>query len=113
MCARKRKPLPFFKKLEIIDAGAEGKAVAKPEGQVVFINNAVPGDVADVQVFRKKRRFLEGKAVKFHTLSDKRTEPICSHFGTCGGCKWQSMGYVKTFTNNLFEAITKLITFRI
>ena len=93
MCARKRKPLPFFEKLEIIDAGAEGKAVAKPEGQVVFINNAVPGDVADVQIFRKKRRFLEGKAVKFHTLSDKRTEPICSHFGTCGGCKWQSMGY--------------------
>ncbi|MBL4625390.1 MAG: 23S rRNA (uracil(1939)-C(5))-methyltransferase RlmD [Flavobacteriales bacterium] len=93
MCARKRKPLPFFEELEIIDAGAEGKAIAKPEGRVVFITNAVPGDIADVQIFRKKKRFFEGKAVKFHTLSDKRTEPICSHFGTCGGCKWQSMGY--------------------
>ena len=93
MCARKRKPLPFFEELEIIDAGAEGKAIAKPEGRVVFVNNAVPGDIVDVQVFRKKKRFFEGKAVKFHTLSDKRTEPICSHFGTCGGCKWQSMEY--------------------
>ncbi len=93
MCARKRKPLPFFENIEIIDAGAEGKAIAKPDGKVIFVNNAVPGDVADIQIFRKKKRFLEGKATKFHVLSDKREKPFCSHFGTCGGCKWQSMSY--------------------
>ncbi len=80
--------------LTVIDAGAKGKAVAKADdGRVVFINNAVPGDVVDVQTHKKRKAYFEGSAISFSKLSDKRTEPVCPHFGTCGGCKWQNMGY--------------------
>ncbi|MFT5075643.1 MAG: 23S rRNA (uracil1939-C5)-methyltransferase [Saprospiraceae bacterium] len=80
--------------LEVIDAGAKGKAIAKaPDGRVVFISNAVPGDVASVQTTKKRSSYYEGNAISFSKLSDKRTEPECEFFGTCGGCKWQHMGY--------------------
>ena len=83
-----------FSNLEVIDAGAKGKTIAKaPDGKVVFLPNAVPGDVVDVQTFKQRTGYYEGKATVFHKLSDKRTEPACEHFGTCGGCKWQHMDY--------------------
>ena len=99
----------FFEQLEVIDAGAKGKAIAKaPDGKVIFLSNAVPGDIVDVQTLKKRKAYYEGKAVTFHTLSNKRTEPQCEHFGVCGGCKWQHMGYEhqlyykqKEVTNNL------------
>ncbi|MCF6172002.1 MAG: 23S rRNA (uracil(1939)-C(5))-methyltransferase RlmD [Bacteroidales bacterium] len=91
--ARKRKPLPLIERLEIIDAGAEGKAVARTEERVVFVPFAAPGDVVDVQVYKKKRRFYEAKITKFHKKSDNRIAPVCSHFGLCGGCKWQHLDY--------------------
>jgi len=84
----------IFEAVPVIDAGAKGKAVAKaPDGRVIFLTNAVPGDVVDVQTFKKRKAFYEGKAIKFHQLSEKRATPHCEHFGTCGGCKWQHMGY--------------------
>ena len=80
--------------LEIIDAGAKGKSIAKAEdGRVVFVNNAVPGDIATIQTTKKRKAYFEGTAISFSKYSDKRVEPVCSHFGTCGGCKWQFMGY--------------------
>tara|TARA_R100000935_G_scaffold1439_1_gene4454 strand:- start:5111 stop:6553 length:1443 start_codon:yes stop_codon:yes gene_type:complete len=80
--------------LEVIDAGAKGKAVARAaDGRVVFINNAVPGDIVNVQTTKKRKAYYEGTAISVSKLSDKRVEPICQHFGTCGGCKWQHMGY--------------------
>lgn len=83
-----------FEALEVIDAGAKGKTVAKaPDGRVVFLSNAVPGDVVDVETFKKRKAYYEGKATYFHKLSDKRTTPKCEHFGSCGGCKWQHMAY--------------------
>ena len=76
------------------DAGAKGKSIARLEnGLVLFIEGAVPGDVCDVLVHKKRRSFLEGKPIKFHSYSDKRIEPKCEHFGLCGGCKWQFMSY--------------------
>ena len=107
MARKNRKQV--FTNLEVIDAGAKGKTVAKaPDGKVVFLSNAVPGDVVDVQTFKKRKAYYEGKAIAFHKLSDKRTEPKCEHFGTCGGCKWQHMSYdsqlfykQKEVTNNL------------
>ena len=91
--ARKNKRV-IFENLEVLDAGAKGKAVAKaPDGRVVFINNAVPGDVVTVQTFKKKKGFYEGTAISFSKYSEKRVEPVCPHFGTCGGCKWQDLGY--------------------
>jgi len=84
----------LFTNLEVIDAGAKGKSVAKaPDGKVIFLNNAIPGDHVDIQIFKKRKGYYEGKATKFHALSDKRSKPECEHFGTCGGCKWQHMAY--------------------
>lgn len=84
----------IFEDLEVIDAGAKGKAVAKtPDGRVVFIDNAVPGDIATVQTHKKRKAYYEGSAISITNTSPKRVEPVCPHFGTCGGCKWQNMGY--------------------
>ncbi len=92
--ARKKTNRVILENLTVIDAGAKGKAVAKAEdGRVVFINNAIPGDVVDVQTTKKRKAYFEGNAISFSKLSDKRVEPACEHFGTCGGCKWQNMGY--------------------
>ena len=91
---RNRKKRVIFENIEVIDAGARGKTVAKaPDGRVIFLTNTVPGDVVDVQTGRKRKAYYEGTAIKFHTLSNKRTEPVCAHFEFCGGCKWQHMKY--------------------
>ncbi|RBP33014.1 23S rRNA m(5)U-1939 methyltransferase [Oceanihabitans sediminis] len=90
----RRNKKQVFTNVEVIDAAAKGKTVAKaPDGKVIFLPNAVPGDVVDVQTFKKRKAYYEGKATVFHKLSDKRTVPACEHFGTCGGCKWQDMAY--------------------
>jgi 23S rRNA (uracil1939-C5)-methyltransferase len=91
----RKTPLPFFEKVEIIDAGAEGKAVARVDNRVIFIPFGVPGDIVDVQVVSKRKSFFEGKIVNFHQYSSFRTEPACEHFGLCGGCRWQNMDYEK------------------
>ncbi|RXG21802.1 23S rRNA m(5)U-1939 methyltransferase [Leeuwenhoekiella polynyae] len=80
--------------MQVIDAGAKGKAIAKaPDGRVIFINNAVPGDIVDVQTQKQRKAYYEGTAIKINKYSPKRTQPECQHFGTCGGCKWQNMHY--------------------
>ncbi len=91
--ARKRRELPFIEGLEITTLAAEGKAIGHYEGMVVFVPMTVPGDVVDVQVRAKHRRFMEGVAVNFVKRSEMRCEPICEHFGVCGGCKWQNLPY--------------------
>ncbi|MBT8186478.1 MAG: 23S rRNA (uracil(1939)-C(5))-methyltransferase RlmD [Croceitalea sp.] len=91
---RKKSKQQVFEHLEVIDAGAKGKTIAKaPDGRVIFISNAVPGDVVDVKTTKKRKAYFEGIATAFHKLSPKRAEPECEHFGTCGGCKWQNMAY--------------------
>jgi len=91
---RRRNKNKVFSNLEVIDAGAKGKTIAKaPDGKVVFLPNAVPGDIVDVQTFKQRSGYYEGKATVFHKLSYKRTQAACEHFGTCGGCKWQHMDY--------------------
>jgi 23S rRNA (uracil1939-C5)-methyltransferase len=96
---RRRNKNKEFSNLEVIDAGAKGKTIAKaPDGKVIFLPNAVPGDVVDVQTFKQRSGYYEGKATVFHKLSEKRTQAACEHFGTCGGCKWQHMDY----SNQLF-----------
>ncbi|MCK0157575.1 23S rRNA (uracil(1939)-C(5))-methyltransferase RlmD [Cellulophaga sp. F20128] len=91
---RKKTKRVVFENVEVVDAGAKGKTIGKaPDGRVIFLNNAVPGDVVDVQTTKKRKAYFEGTAINYHTLSNKRTEPVCEHFGVCGGCKWQHMGY--------------------
>jgi 23S rRNA (uracil1939-C5)-methyltransferase len=92
--AKKNTNKIVFDHIKVLDAGAKGVSVAKaPDGKVIFIPNVVPGDVVDVQTFKKRKAYYEGKAVKFHEFSEHRIEPICEHFGVCGGCKWQNMNY--------------------
>ncbi len=91
--ARRKRPLPFIENLEIIDAGAEGKAVARYNERVVFVPFAAPGDVVDVQVYKKRRNYYEARIENIHSESDLRIKPECSHFGLCGGCKWQHLDY--------------------
>lgn len=83
----------IFENVEIIDAGSEGKAVARVNDKVIFVPFVVPGDIIDIRVIKKKKSYFEGVAVRFHKYSSKRTEAFCEHFGTCGGCKWQNMKY--------------------
>lgn len=83
-----------FENVVVTDAAAKGKTIGKaPDGRVIFLTNTVPGDVVDVQTTKKRKAYFEGIATNFHSLSDKRTTPECAHFGVCGGCKWQDMGY--------------------
>ena len=91
--SRRRKPFPKYEAVEILDAGSEGKAVARVDNRVIFVPFVVPGDVVDIQVVKKKKSFFEGRAVKFHKYSEKRIDARCEHFGLCGGCKWQNMDY--------------------
>ena len=91
---RKQTNKVIFENITVLDAGAKGVSVAKaPEGQVIFIPNVVPGDVVDVQTLKKRKSYFEGRAIKFHSYSENRIEPVCQHFGACGGCKWQNMKY--------------------
>ena len=90
----RRKTQTIFENIEVIDAGARGKTVAKaPDGRVIFLTNTVPGDIVDVKTGKKRKAYFEGTAIKFHKYSEKRTEPVCEHFEHCGGCKWQNMKY--------------------
>ena len=91
--ARKRKPLPILEQITITDVAAEGKALAKVDNLVIFVPYAVPGDVVDLQIKRKKHSYAEAEVIKFHKYSDKRSKPFCQHFGVCGGCKWQCLPY--------------------
>ncbi len=91
--SRKKKPLPLLERITIIGVAAEGKAIAKVDNLVIFVPYAVPGDVVDLQIRRKKHSYAEAEVVKVHEPSPRRIAPICEHFGVCGGCKWQCMPY--------------------
>lgn len=84
-----------LQKLAVQDYAAEGKALSKVDGKVIFIEGAVPGDVVDVRLSKNKKEWAEGKAVHFHAFSPDRVAPFCEHFGVCGGCKWQMLPYDK------------------
>ena len=77
------------------DYAAEGKSLAHVDGKVIFIDKAVPGDVVDIRLLKNKKDWAEGHPVLFHSYAPDRVEPFCSHFGICGGCKWQMLPYQK------------------
>ncbi|MBT8203957.1 MAG: 23S rRNA (uracil(1939)-C(5))-methyltransferase RlmD [Eudoraea sp.] len=106
---RKRKKRLVFENIEVFGAGAKGKAIAKaPDGRILLISNAVPGDVVTVKTTKKRRAYYEGVATSFKKLSEKRTEPRCEHFGVCGGCKWQHMSYEYQLQYKQEEVINNL-----
>ncbi|MDX2304128.1 MAG: 23S rRNA (uracil(1939)-C(5))-methyltransferase RlmD [Microscillaceae bacterium] len=81
--------------IKILGIAAEGKCIARYEDRVIFIpgNQVAPGDVVDLKILHKKKKFFEAVPVYFYTQSELRTNPVCSHFGVCGGCKWQHIDY--------------------
>ena len=109
---RKKTDKIVFENIKVLDAGAKGVSVAKaPDGKVIFIPNVVPGDVVDIQTFKKRKAYYERKAVAFHELSEDRVEPVCQHFGACGGCKWQNMAYEKQLfykNNEVFNHLKRI-----
>lgn len=92
---RNKKDKPVLVGIEITDVAAEGKALCRIDDKVVFVNGAVPGDIVDIQITRKRSSFMEGNAINFHKYSEDRVAPMCKYFGTCGGCKWQTLPYEK------------------
>src|ERR1700759_3636239 len=83
----------IYEDLSIEGMGSEGKGFAKVNGKVIFTEFAVPGDVADIEGRKKRKRFGEGKIKVLKKASGLRTQPACKHFGVCGGCKWQHIQY--------------------
>ncbi len=116
--ARKPKFLPLLENVEITGMAAEGKALARvkmrPEDEsaiVVFIPYGAPGDIADIKIDRKKHSFAEGHIERLITPSIFRVEPLCEHFGVCGGCKWQHIPYEKQLEckqQTVFDALTRI-----
>jgi 23S rRNA (uracil1939-C5)-methyltransferase len=83
----------FLQNIAVIDIAEEGKGVGKSDDLVIFIDKAVPGDLVDVELLRRKKKFYEGKIHNLVKPSEYRSEPFCDHFGVCGGCKWQHLNY--------------------
>jgi 23S rRNA (uracil1939-C5)-methyltransferase len=88
-----KKPLPILENISVTDASSDGQSIAKTDEYVIFIKGAVPGDIVDLQITRKKSKYREANTIAIKQASEKRVEPVCIHFGTCGGCKWQNMSY--------------------
>jgi 23S rRNA (uracil1939-C5)-methyltransferase len=109
---RKNTDKIIFREVAVLDAGAKGVSVARAEdGKVIFIQNVVPGDVVDVQTFKKRKAYYEGKAIHFHQLSEHRINPVCEHFGVCGGCKWQNMKYSQQLhykNNEVYNSLKRI-----
>ncbi len=109
--ARKKANYPLIEGLEITTLAAEGKAMGRWNDVVVFVPMTVPGDVVDVQIRNKRRRFMEGEAVRFVRRSPMREEPFCAHFGVCGGCKWQNLPYAEQLrfkTQQVRDQLTRI-----
>ena len=93
MARKKKKPL--YENVKIEDIGADGKAIARVDEIVVFTKLVVPGDIVDIQITKKRKRYQEGYVTKIHNYSKDRVDAFCQHFGNCGGCKWQYLPYEK------------------
>jgi 23S rRNA (uracil1939-C5)-methyltransferase len=95
MARKKKEKNQVLEAIEVQGIAAEGKCIAKWEDKIVFLpgNLTAPGDIIDAQVTKKKSNYLEAKPIKYHQLAKNRVEAICSHFGFCGGCKWQHIPY--------------------
>lgn len=108
---RNKKSLPVLENITITDVAAEGKSLARVGDMVVFVPFAVPGDVVDIQITKKRHKYSEGKVINFIKYSDKRVTPKCEHFGLCGGCKWQNLPYeeqLKAKQKQVFDQLSRI-----
>jgi 23S rRNA (uracil1939-C5)-methyltransferase len=104
-----RKKNIVLEHVSIIGTAAKGKALAKHEdGRVIFIKEGVPGDVVDLRVVKKRKNYFEAEIIKLHKGAPNRITPVCSHFGVCGGCKWQHMTYELQLEQKQQEVVDNL-----
>jgi 23S rRNA (uracil1939-C5)-methyltransferase len=94
--------------LLVTDYAAEGKSICRQEGKVIFIENAIPGDIVDVLITKNKKDWAEGFILKFHSYSAERVQPFCTHFGVCGGCQWQMLPYAQQLVYKQQQAVQQL-----
>ena len=109
--SRKKKSLPVLENITITDYAAEGKALARVNELVVFVPFAVPGDVVDLQVRRKKHSYCEAEIIRFIKYSERRVKPFCQQFGICGGCKWQNIPYdeqLRMKQKQVYDQLTRI-----
>ncbi len=104
----KKKKKPLYEGVTIESIGAEGKALARVGDMVVFTKYAIPGDVVDLQVTKKRKKYQEAFVTNFHEYSADRVEPFCEHFGICGGCKWQLLPYKKQLHYKQDQVVNQL-----
>ncbi len=97
-----------MQEVKIEKIASEGKSIAYVDEKVLFVPNTIPGDIVDVQVTRKRKSFMEGFVTEYRHLSELRCEPFCTHFGVCGGCKWQNLPYEKQLSFKQQEVIDNL-----
>jgi len=71
-----KKKHPVYEQVSITDTGSDGLSVGKHEGMAVFVKNAVPGDVVDIQIVKKKKNYAEGRAIRFHTYSPEAISSV-------------------------------------
>ncbi|MBI1192533.1 MAG: 23S rRNA (uracil(1939)-C(5))-methyltransferase RlmD [Bacteroidetes bacterium] len=109
------KQVKVLQHLEIVKVADKGLGMAYQDGKVIFVERTVPGDVVDAQLFKNKKNFAMGYPLHFSKLSEFRIEPYCSHFGTCGGCRWQNLPYAKELefkTQLVADALQRLARIR-
>ena len=109
--SRKKKPFPILENITITDVAAEGKSLTRVGDMVIFVPFAVPGDVVDLQIKKKKHSYCEAEVVRFIKYSNVRATPLCQHFGICGGCKWQNLPYeeqLKAKQKQVHDQLTRI-----
>ncbi len=105
---RSKKAKPEINNVTVADMAAEGKSICRVNDMVIFVTGAVPGDVVDIQITKKRSSYAEGVITRFHEYSPLRIQPFCQHFGTCGGCKWQFIPYEKQVEYKAREVLNNL-----
>tara|TARA_B100000902_G_scaffold399608_1_gene471325 strand:+ start:21566 stop:22978 length:1413 start_codon:yes stop_codon:yes gene_type:complete len=108
MSRKNRKKNILLKNIEIIDIANKGKSIAKYNDRIILVNGGVPGDICDIKIFKKRRKYWEGRIDFVYVKSKRRTESKCEHFGECGGCKWQNMNYESQLEFKEKEVINNL-----
>ena len=109
--SRKRKPLPILENVTIEAVAAEGKCVTHVDDKVIFVPFVVPGDVVDLQIRKRKRNYCEATVIRFISKNNIRQEPMCEHFGICGGCKWQNLPYeeqLKAKQQQVYDQLSRI-----
>lgn len=107
----RKKEFPLLENVTVCSIGAEGNAIARVDNQVVFVPMLIPGDVVDIKIRKKRKNYMEGSVVRFHKYSPDRINPVCRHFGICGGCRWQHLPYplqLKYKEQQVVDSLTRI-----